>query len=180
MIFTALAVLETDEQRNELAEFYEKNKNRFFAIAYKHLHKKQDAEYAVQEAFSVIANKPEIFFTKNEKDRLLYTSVIVRNISVKYYNYSQKHKTEELTDNMVDEKVMVMEQALGKCSKDELMNYIKSLSEPLRQALLLRIHFQMNTSQIASTLNISETAARKRLSNAGKKIKQYMEEKNYV
>ena len=110
----------------------------------------------------------------------MYTAVIVRNISFDYYKYNQKHMTEELTDDIVDKKVAVMEQALSECSKDELMDYIESLSEPLRQALLLRIHYQMNTSQIASTLNISETAVRKRISDAGKKIKKFMEEKYNV
>ena len=34
MISAALALLETDEQRNILSEFYQKYKNRFYAIAY--------------------------------------------------------------------------------------------------------------------------------------------------
>lgn len=178
MISESLAILETEEQRNELAEFYEKYKSRFYAIAFEHLHKREEAEDAVQDAFSSIADKPEIFFTKNENDRLMYTAVIVRNISVDYYKDNQKRKSEELDEDIVDKKVEIMEQALGECSKDELMNYIESLSEPLRQALLLRIHYQMNTSQIASTLNISKTAVRKRLSDAGKKIKNFMEEMN--
>lgn len=180
MIAAALAVLEDEGQREELSEFYEKHKRRFYAIAFEHLHNQEEAEDAVQEAFSDIADKPEIFFTKSENDRLMYTAVIVRNISVDYYKYDQKHKTEELTDDIVDEKVAVMEQAIGECSKDELMNFIESISEPLRQALLLRIHYRMNTSQIASTLNISETAVRKRISDAGKKIKKFMEEKYNV
>lgn len=180
MIAAALAVLENEGQREELSEFYEKYKSRFYAIAFEHLHNGEEAEDAVQDAFSAIADKPEIFFTKNENDRLMYTAIIVRNISVDYYKYDQKHKTEELTDDIVDKKVAVMEQAIGECSKDELMNFIESISEPLRQALLLRIHYRMTTSQIASTLNISETAVRKRISDAGKKIKKFMEVKYNV
>ena len=180
MISAALAVLENEGQREELSEFYEKYKSRFYAIAFEHVHNQEEAEDAVQDAFSAIADKPEIFFTKNENDRLMYTAVIVRNISVDYYKYDQKHITEELTDDIVDEKVAVLEQAIGECTKDELMKYIVSLSEPLRQALLLRIHYRMSTSQIASTLNISETAARKRISDAGKKIRKFLEGKYNV
>ena len=180
MISAALAVLENEGQREELSGFYEKYKSRLYTIAFEHLHNQEEAEDAVQDAFSAIADKPEIFFTKDDNDRLMYTAVIVRNISVDYYKYDQKHITEELTDDIVDEKVKVMEQAISECSKDELMKYIESLSEPLRQALLLRIHYQMNTSQIASTLNISETAARKRISDAGKKIKKFLEDKYNV
>lgn len=180
MISAALAVLEDEGQREKLSEFYEKYKSRFYAIAFEHVHNQEEAEDAVQDAFSAIADKPEIFFIKNENDRLMYTSVIVKNISVNYYKYDQKHMTEELTDDIVDERAEVMKQALGEYTKDELMNYIETLSEPLRQALLLRIHYQMNTSQIASTLNISETAARKRISDAGKKIKKFMEDRYNV
>mgnify|MGYP000823090620 FL=1 len=49
MISTALALLKTDEQRNVLSEFYQKYKNRFYAIAYSKLHGKTAAEDAVQE-----------------------------------------------------------------------------------------------------------------------------------
>ena len=62
MISTALALLEPDEQRNVLSEFYQKYKNRFYAIAYSKLHGKAAAEDAVQEAFLRIVDKPENFY----------------------------------------------------------------------------------------------------------------------
>lgn len=37
MISAALAILKTDEQRNELSAFYEENKKRFYAIAFSKL-----------------------------------------------------------------------------------------------------------------------------------------------
>ncbi len=51
MIEAALAVLENDKQRNELATFYEQYKNRFFSIAYSKLHNSEEAEDAVQGSF---------------------------------------------------------------------------------------------------------------------------------
>ncbi len=180
MISAALAVLENDEQRNELAKFYEENKNRFFAIAYEHLHNKEDAEDAIQETFLRIANKPDIFFSKTHKDRVLYTAVIVRNISVDIYHKKQKHECEALTADIADKSIPVIERAVGERSKEELMTFIRSLSEALRQALFLKIHYQMTTSEIAKALDISETAARKRISDAEKRIRQYMEDKDNV
>ena len=38
MITAALAILQTDEQRTIISDFYQKYKNRFYAIAYEHLH----------------------------------------------------------------------------------------------------------------------------------------------
>ena len=44
MIEAALAALENDKQRNELAAFYEQYKNRFYSIAYSKLHNSEEAE----------------------------------------------------------------------------------------------------------------------------------------
>lgn len=71
MISVALAVLETDEQRSELADFYEKNKSRLYMIAFSKLNNRQSAEDAVMEAFLRIADKPERFFVYREKRRRL-------------------------------------------------------------------------------------------------------------
>ncbi len=67
MISAALAILESEEQRNELSEFYEENKSRLYSIALERLHNRQDAEDAIQETFLGIAEKPDKFFslTKN-------------------------------------------------------------------------------------------------------------------
>ena len=44
MISAALAVLESEEQRNELSEIYENNISNFYNIAFQQLHNKHDAE----------------------------------------------------------------------------------------------------------------------------------------
>ena len=62
MISSALAVLKTDEQRNELSEFYEENKSRLYSIAFERLHNRKDAEDVIQESFLGIAYIPENFF----------------------------------------------------------------------------------------------------------------------
>ena len=175
MFADAIAIIEDESQRDELSEFYEENKARLYAIAYKRLHNKADAEDAVQEVFLRIVKKPELFFLKSWNDRILYTAVIVRNISVDIFLKKQKHKCGSLTDDFEDDNLPVLERTVGELSRDELMRFISSLSEALRQALFLKIHYQMTTSEIASALGISETAARKRLSDAEKKIRQFLE-----
>ena len=46
MISAALAILESEEQRNELTELYRENSKRFLNIALSKLHNVQDAEDA--------------------------------------------------------------------------------------------------------------------------------------
>ncbi len=175
MFADALAIIEDESQRNELSEFYEENMGRFYAIAFSKLHNKADAEDAVQEAFLRIVKKPDLFFAQSRNDRILYTSVIVRNVSVDIYLKKHKHNCESLTDDIEDDSLPLLERAIGEISRDELMGFIESLSEALRQALFLKIHYRMTTCDIALALGISETAARKRLSDAEKKIRQFLE-----
>lgn len=66
MISAALAVIENEQQRNELSALYEKNKDRFLNIVLDLLHNKEEAEDAVQETFLRIADKPDNFFSIEE------------------------------------------------------------------------------------------------------------------
>ena len=51
-----------------------------------------------------------------------------------------------------------------------------TLSETTKTALYLKIHFHMKYSDIASQLEISEEAVKKRIARAAVKIKQFMED----
>ena len=62
MIAGTLAALDTEERRNELAEFYKENKNALYAFALSRTHNREKAEDAVQEAFLRISKYPEGFF----------------------------------------------------------------------------------------------------------------------
>ena len=94
MISAALAVLETDEQRNELSVFYEENKSKLYSIAFERLHNRQDAEDAIQETFLRIAGKPDKFFLLSRTEQRFYVSAMVRNISVDIFKKRAKHQTD--------------------------------------------------------------------------------------
>jgi len=77
------SLIEDENQRNELAEFYLNHKNKLFAVAFSKLHNKEDAEDAVQEAFSRLSDKPDRFFNiQLEEKRIAYVNVMVRNIAI--------------------------------------------------------------------------------------------------
>lgn len=96
MITAALAKLQTDEQRNLLSALYQMHKNRFYAIAYEHLHDPQDSEEAVQEAFLRIAAHPDKFFSlsinicRSEHNYVTYFGSLLRvGIVYTLYIYSK-------------------------------------------------------------------------------------------
>ena len=85
MISAALAILESDEQRNELSEIYESNMKKFYSIAFSRLHNKQDTEDAIQDAFLAVAKNPDVFFNIPIDKRVSYINVIIRNVLEQIY-----------------------------------------------------------------------------------------------
>ncbi len=177
MIAAPLAVLEDEGQRNELAEFYEKNKGWFYNIAFGHLHNKSDAEDAVQNAFLAVAKDPESFFAIPQEERVRYMNVIIRNISIRIWNQNKRIQSNqvELSGDIVDTGIPMEERIFSECSRDEIYDFIDTLPEAEKTAIFLRIHLNLKYSDIAKRLEISEEAAKKRINRAANKIKRFME-----
>ncbi len=177
MISSALSILNSDSQRNELAEIYELHSDRFYAIAFSKLHNRNDAEDAVAEAFLRIAQKPENFFRIQPHKRVAYIDVIIRNIALDIYK--RNNRISELpyedNDHYADGNISVEELVVEAERKDELVQFIRSLPEGMKSALILKLTFAESTAEIARVLGVSEAAARRRLSDAYKKVHEYVE-----
>lgn len=153
MINTALAILQTDEQRNTLSDFYQTYKNRFYAIAYSKLHDRNLAEDAVQEAFSI------------------------RNVSVDMFRNCVMNAPEELPE--YDENIPLLEDIIvGSLQKQRLMDFIVGLPQLQRDIMELRISFGMSNSEIANQLKISENVVRQRLYQSRKAITEFLKKEN--
>jgi len=177
MISAALAVLETEEQRNELSDVYQQNESRFFSIAFSKLHNKQDAEEAIQEAFLSIANNPECFFELPLEKRASYVSVIVRNHSIKLWNMRNKIEENEveLKGDIPDKNISFDENMCVECSCEEIYRFIDTLSETAKTALYFKLYLNMSYADIGNELGITEEAAKKRIARAAGKIMEFVE-----
>ena len=167
MISAALAVLESEEQRNELSEIYENNISNFYNIAFQQLHNKHDA----------IANNTSIFFGIPNENKMPYINAVIRNISCKLWN--KKHATAEreveFNEQLIEDSIPLDERIVSEYSCEDIYRFIDTFPDTTKTAIYFRIHFDMKYSDIAKTLNISEDAAKKRVERAIAKIKQFME-----
>lgn len=181
MISAALAILETEEERNELSVFYEKYKDRFYAIAFEHLHNVQDSEDAIQEVFLRIANKPEKFFSCSDDERIYYASAIVRNVSIDMFNKKSNHPVADISENIMfqAEPELLENSLLQKVSHNELLDFINNLPELQRNVLVLTCLSELSISETAETLKISKAAVNQRLYLARKSIKSFIERKSH-
>lgn len=177
MIDVTFAVIENDEERRELEDFYSENKSRLYRIALSKLHNASDAEDAVQEVFARIADKPERFFDIPPGERIAYTDVIVRNIAVDMFNRRALIPVDPLEEGIGDSDIPLDDGMLGRCSRDEIVEFIERLPELQRNVLSLHCLFDLTIDETAQRLGISLAAAKKRLMLARKAIRAFIEER---
>ncbi len=176
MINAVLSMLKTDEQKKELAEFYKKNKNRIYAVAYSKIHNRETTEDVIQEAFLNIVKYPKSFFSLDDDKRISYMLTVLGNTISRYLKNFGKNRFDELDDEIDDGALSVEDIAIGKIAAEELKKFIKELSETRRSVIELKLVHGLSNSQIADVLNISEEAVRKRISNTYKQIRTFLNE----
>lgn len=174
MISAALAVLETEEQRNELAEFYKKNKNRLYWIAYSKLHNRESSEDAVQETFLRLAANQELFFRLNNNERVTFAGVVARNVAVDMYKKTNKVNMVELSENILDDdsENPLEDELLYRFTKEKLLEFVRGLPPLQRDVLYLKAVHGLTIQETAAKLSISENVVRQRLFCARQAIKK--------
>lgn len=172
MIEAALAVLDTEERRDELSEFYEQHKSALYAFALSRTHNRERAEDAVQEAFLRIAKYPERFFSLPVHKRMSYAVIVTRNAINDILGEGAKFS--ELAEATADNGLSVEDFSIGNIAAEELKAFIMKMPEAQRSAIILKLVHGMTTAEIAAALNISGQTARKRVSNAYRTIEKYL------
>ncbi len=177
MFAETFAIIEDENQRSELAEFYSEYKRRLFSIAFSKLHNEEDAEDAVQAVFSAIADRPESFFGVPAEKRLAYTDVMVRNIAVDMFNAKSKMPLDELNEELENDTVSLENSLFDRLSHNEILSFIDALPALQRRVLMLHCLFGLSIDETAQRLNISLAAANKRLTLARKAVKAFIDER---
>lgn len=172
MISAALAVLDIEDRRNELSEFYKRHKNALYAFALSRTHNRERAEDAVQETFLRIAKYPDGFFALPVHKRISYAVIVTRSAIADIFGENARYS--ELNEATPDDGLSVEDMALGSIAAEELKAFIMKMPEAQRSAIILKLVHGMTTREIAAALNISEATARKRVSNAYRTIEKHL------
>ena len=178
MISAVLGMLENEEQQKELSEFYKKNKNRIYSVAYSRLHNREASEDAIQETFLNIVKYPKSFFGMEEHKKISYVLTILGNTVSRTMRDQLRNGFDELDEEIEGETLSIEDAAIGNIAANELKTFISQLSEARRSVIELKVVHGMSNSQIADILDISEEAVRKRISNTYKQIKMFLDAGN--
>ena len=177
MIDAILSTMENEEQRNELQFFYTENYKRFVFIAMQKVKNEDNAEDVIQEVFSDIADKPEIFFNVPKAERVTFVDILVRNTAISTFKkeYNRTNKLQELDEKMIDESIRIEDNVLAKITREELVKYILTLPEQQRTVYKLRVITSLSVGDIASQLEISRETVNWHLKKARENIRNFIE-----
>lgn len=180
MIDFTFSTITDDVQRNELQVFYAENYKRFMYIAMQKVNDEENAADVIQEVFSDIADKPEIFFTVPKEERVTFVDILVRNTAISTFKKERNHtsKLQELHENIIDESVRIEDDAITKNTREELVEYILTLPEQQRTVYKLRIIIGLSIREIAEQLEISCETVNWHLKMARKNIRNFINERN--
>lgn len=177
MIYFALSTIESEEQRNELQVFYAENYKRFMYIAMQNVRSKENAEDVIQEVFSDIADKPEIFFSVPKAERVTFVDVLVRNTAISTFK-KERYRTSKLQEpdkEIIDESIRIEDDVLAKATGEEFVKYILTLPEQQRTVFELRVITGLSIRDIAEQLEISRDTVNWHLKMARKNIRNFIE-----
>lgn len=170
------AVLETEKEKSEFLRLYEENKDTMYYIAYTKLGNRFDAEDAVYEAFARAAGNFKRILEIDCKKRGAYLDIIVRNVAV---DMLRKRKKQALPAEPDDDfslcAVSLEDEVVGKMGEERLMAFISALPETQREILELTSFCDMEYSEAAKFLGISENTAYQRIFRARKAILDFLE-----
>lgn len=177
MISGAFSTMTDAVQRNELQIFYAKNYKRFMYIAMQKVNDEENAADVIQEVFSDIADKPDIFFNVPKEERVTFVDILVRNTAISTFKKEcyRTSKLDELDEDMTDESVRIEDDVITKNIREELVKYILTLPEKQRVVLKLRVITGLSVDEIAKQLKISRETVNWHLKKARQNIRNFIE-----
>lgn len=174
-----LSLLETEEQKKNFVEIYEKNRDRMYHTAYGILKQKEEAENAVHDAFLKLADKFGRYERLSEREMGGLCITIARNTAI---NMLQKQERsilleegalEALYQQNGEEKMgLPEEEAIGKEEAELVRRLLRELPAAHHDILVLRYYYRLSVKEAAGILGISGNAAQVRLHRAKEKLRE--------
>lgn len=172
MLSLYLSMVSTPEDREKVEKIYYEYRKFMKYVALGILASEDMAEDAVAEALLRVVENIDKVKTAVCDDTKAFVYIIVRNCALNIYN-KNKNSACEYVDGF-DNYSVYNTDMFDKVYLSELLRAVKNLPAIYRDALQLRVYYDMSFKEIASVMNVSEDAARKRVERARKMLSDMM------
>ena len=167
MLSFYLSMVETDEEKDLVTKLYTVYDKMMYYIAFGILKNKQDAEDAVSDTFVRIIR---LYFDKvadPESDKTkAFMIVAVKSTAKNLYRKRQRDAHANL-DDLYDVGEDRLEADFSrKCDAETVHKAINKLTDGYKEVLRYKYFYNMTTTEIAETLEITEDGVRKRIKRA--------------
>lgn len=171
MLAFYLSIIDSDEDRNKFEQLYITYKQDMYAVAYRILNNKCDAEDAVHDAFVRVAKNFEKISKIKCPEIRAFMVIIIKNTSIDIYNKNKK--SSENTCILDDcHEIQTDDNITKEIDYQNLVDSIKSLPDTLKDVLYIRYVIGHSTKNTADLLGITADAVYKRIHRAKKMLAQ--------
>lgn len=181
MLSFYLAMMNTEEDRQFVAQLFDKYQQMMYSITYNILHHKYDAEEAVGNAILNImeSNSLQKMQTFDDKHKEAYIAKTAKNAALKIYDKRKKNNENSANEYCTDSDNIntTEEEVLSSLTVQEIKSAISELSENDHNILELYYLNGMSYDEITRVLDITLDNARQRIHRARKRLMKILEER---
>ena len=174
MFTLLLSVLETEDDKNLLAEVYYEYKKYLFAVAESSLADDSYIEDCIHNTFVELAASFEEFKKINISKRLPYISTICRRSAYRLNNKNSGELSYEDSDDYIFSETDETE--FSEFDRVELAIIINKLDTKYREPIIMKYLEQCSTAEIAKALGISENLVLQRVYRGKKTLLKLLTE----
>ena len=177
-----ILAIENDQDRNLVADVYEKNKRKLYLISFNILHNRYDAEDCVHDVIKILIDCLDIYKSYDELHKINFISRVCKNISLNKYNRNRnqwQHETsinDETFVELVDENADIEKIVINQETQQRLTELVDSLPSIHKDILFYKLFLNLDNNTIAKILNISNSSVNVRFHRARKKLIELIKE----
>ena len=178
-----LAMLETDEERNDFSEYYEKHYGRCLAVAYDITQNHTWAEEAVQNAFMKMLRHKEKYFSDLGKRTASTIVIMVRSESLDLIKHEKRFKhfdLDEVEPIIADKSPDAFRIVASKEAADCIRKHISSYDRLNKTIFEMKFMERADDGEIAEITGLTKNAVALRIHKMRNVVKEILRKEGFT
>lgn len=171
MLNTLLLLLETEEEREQFAQFYRQYKKLMFQTARQILDSQEDCEDVIHSSCVYLIDHSDKFLSYKPKQVAAYLMTLIRNHAKDLRDCKEWNNYGILEDIADEDEIAVQGEP-----ESPLESALEKLPGRYRDALILRYYNGLSIKELAAHMAISDSTARKLLQRSRDSLEKILTE----